>query len=107
MAEVHGAPEAGQLPRAWTIGRRETETNQQPSQRHGVVPDPVWVGSKWLLTFQSVPVTPGTPHHHRVASSDKLVKLPTEHVLRGDFLGAHKWRSALLVMELPVCSLRS
>ena len=25
-------------------------TNQQPPQRGGAVPDPVWVGSKWLLT---------------------------------------------------------
>ena len=25
MAENHGAPEAGQLPKAWTKGRRETE----------------------------------------------------------------------------------
>ena len=36
-------------------------TNQQPPQRGGVVPNPVWVGSKWLLTFSRVPVTPGTP----------------------------------------------
>ena len=34
---------------------------QQPPQRDGVVPDPVWVGSKWLLDFPRVPVTPGTP----------------------------------------------
>ena len=26
--------------------------NQQPPQRGGAVPDPVWVGSKWLLTFR-------------------------------------------------------
>ena len=25
--------------------------------------DPVWVGSKWLLAFPRVPVTPGTPLH--------------------------------------------
>ena len=36
-------------------------TNQQPPQRGGAVPDPVWVGSKWLLAFPRVPVTPGTP----------------------------------------------
>ena len=36
--------------------------NQQPPQRGGAVPGPVWVGSKWLLTFPRVPVTPGTPH---------------------------------------------
>ena len=38
-----------------------TCTNQQPPQRGGVVPDPVWVGSKWLLAFPRVSVTPGTP----------------------------------------------
>ena len=37
-------------------------TNQQPPQRGGAVPDPVWVGSKWLLASSRVPVTPGTPH---------------------------------------------
>ena len=36
-------------------------TNQQPPQRGGAVPGPVWVGSKWLLAFPRVPVTPGTP----------------------------------------------
>ena len=35
-------------------------TNQEPAQRGGAVPDPVWVGSKWLLAFPRVPVTPGT-----------------------------------------------
>ena len=29
MAEEHEAPEAGQLPRAWTRGRRETESSQR------------------------------------------------------------------------------
>ena len=36
-------------------------TNQQPPQRGGAVPDPVWVGSKWLFDFPRVPVIPGTP----------------------------------------------
>ena len=36
-------------------------TNQQPPQRGGAVLGPVWVGSKWLLAFPRVPVTPGTP----------------------------------------------
>ena len=27
-------------------------TSQQPPQRGGAIPDPVWVGSKWLLAFQ-------------------------------------------------------
>ena len=28
MAEDHGAPEAGQLPKVWTRGRKETESRQ-------------------------------------------------------------------------------
>ena len=35
-------------------------TNQQPPQRDGAVPDPVRVGSKWLLAFPRVSVTQGT-----------------------------------------------
>ena len=31
MAEDYGAAEAGQLPRAWTIGRKETESRQRAS----------------------------------------------------------------------------
>ena len=31
MAEDHEAPEAGQLPRAWTRGRRETLSRQRVS----------------------------------------------------------------------------
>ena len=31
--------------------------NQQPPQHGGAIPDPVWVGSKWLLAFSAVPVT--------------------------------------------------
>ena len=31
MAEDHGAPEAGQLPRVWTRGRKETESRQRVS----------------------------------------------------------------------------
>ena len=31
MAEDHGSPEAGQLPKAWTRGRRETEICQKVS----------------------------------------------------------------------------
>ena len=29
MAEDHGAPEAGQLPKVWTRGRKETEREQR------------------------------------------------------------------------------
>ena len=36
-------------------------TNQQPPQRGGAVPGPVWIGSKWLLAFPRVSVTQGTP----------------------------------------------
>ena len=31
MAEDHGAPEARQLPRVWTRGRKETESRQRVS----------------------------------------------------------------------------
>ena len=31
MADDHGAPEAGKLPRAWTRDRRETENRQKAS----------------------------------------------------------------------------
>ena len=55
------------------------EDNQQPPQRGGAVPDPVWVGSKWLLFFPRVPVTPGTPRNgfshsllYTVSTSAKL-----------------------------------
>ena len=36
-------------------------TNQQPPQRDGVVPNPVWVELKLLLAFPRGPVIPGTP----------------------------------------------
>ena len=36
-------------------------TNQQPPQRRGTIPVPVWGGSKLLLAFAGVPVTPGAP----------------------------------------------
>ena len=39
---------------------KKSRTNQQPPQRGGTVPDPVWVGSKWLLPFPRVIVTPET-----------------------------------------------
>ena len=35
----------------------------QPPQRGGAVPNPIWVGSKWLLAFPRVPATPGTSLH--------------------------------------------
>ena len=41
--------------------RKHNCTNQQPPQRGGAVPDPVWVGWKWLLAFPRVPITLGTP----------------------------------------------
>ena len=31
MAEDYGAPEAGQIPRVWASGRRETESRQRVS----------------------------------------------------------------------------
>ena len=44
-------------------------TNQQPPQRGDAVPNPVWVGSKWLLAFPRVPVTPGTLLTQNIFSS--------------------------------------
>ena len=41
--------------------RRKGCTNQQPPQRGGAVPDPVWVGSKWLLAFPRVQSPWGHP----------------------------------------------
>ena len=38
-------------------------TNQQPPHCGGAIPDSIWIGSKWLLAFPRVPVTPGTPVH--------------------------------------------
>ena len=43
-------------------------TNQQSPQRGGAVPNPVWVGSKWLLVFPKIPATPGTPPTETVFS---------------------------------------
>ena len=37
IAGDHGAPEAGQLPRAWTRGRRETGSRQRASGAEYVV----------------------------------------------------------------------
>ena len=45
-------------------GRKQQKfcTHQQPPQRGGAVPNPVWVGSKWLLTSPRVSVTLESPH---------------------------------------------
>ena len=51
-------------------------TNQQPPQRDGAVPDPVWVGSKWLLDFPRIPVNPGIPLHF-------FAMLPPERLQKG------------------------
>ena len=42
--------------------------NQQPPQRSGAVPNPVWVRSKLLLVFPKVPVTPGNPFTQSIFS---------------------------------------
>ena len=44
-------------------------TNQQPLQRGGADHDLVWVGSKSLLAFPRVPVTPGTLLHFSLCCS--------------------------------------
>ena len=43
-------------------------TNQQPPKHGGAVPEPVWVGSKGLLAFPKVQVTPGTPFTQTIFS---------------------------------------
>ena len=48
-------------------------TDQRPPQRGGAVPNPVWVGSKWLLVFPRVPVTPGTPLTQTIFSPCSLL----------------------------------
>ena len=45
---------------AYACQRRPPSTNHQPLQRGGTDLYPVWVGSKWLLAFPRVPVSPGT-----------------------------------------------
>ena len=36
MAEDHGAPEAGQLPKAWTRGRNKTESPKSERRKESV-----------------------------------------------------------------------
>ena len=56
-------------------------TNQQPPQRGGAVPSPVWVGSKWLLAFSRVPVTPGTPlYFFAMLPTERPQKSSTQHL---------------------------
>ena len=55
-------------------------TNQHPPQRGGAVPGPVWVGSKWLLAFPRVPVTPGTPHFFAMLPPERPQKGSTQHL---------------------------
>ena len=43
------------------LPRRENRHQSTAGSTWGVVPGLVWVGSKWLLAFPRVPVTPGTP----------------------------------------------
>ena len=56
-------------------------TNQQPPQHGGAIPDPVLVGSKWLLAFPRVPVTPGTPlHFFAMLLRERPQKGSTQHL---------------------------
>ena len=50
--------------------------NKIKQKRGGAVPDPVWVGSKRLLAFPRISVTPGTPLHF-------FVMLPPERPQKG------------------------
>ena len=47
--------------------------------RGGVVPDPVWVWSKWLLAFPKVPFTPG----HCPRTNHIFAVLPPERMQQG------------------------
>ena len=64
-------------------------TNQQLPQCGGVVPDPVWVGSKWLLAFSRVLATLVNPLHF-------FTMLPPERLQKGS--------TQLLQNRLPVFS---
>ena len=56
-------------------------TNQQLPQFGGAVPGPVWVGSKWMLAFPRVPVTPGTLlHFFNMLSPERPQKGSTQHL---------------------------
>ena len=56
-------------------------TNQQPPQRGGAVPDPVWVESKWLFDFPRVPVTSSTPlHFFAMLHPERPQKSSTQHL---------------------------
>ena len=56
-------------------------TNQQLPQRGGAVPNPVWVGLKWLLAFPKVPVTLGTLlHFFAMLPPERLQKGSTQHL---------------------------
>ena len=69
------------LPRSGMDYQKKLCTNQQPPQRRGAVPGPVWVGSKWLLAFPRVPVTPGTPLHFlAMLSPERPQKGSTQHL---------------------------
>ena len=71
-------------PRSMPRRNKNDCTNQQPPQRGGAVPDPIWVGSKWLLAFPRVPVTPGTPLHF-------FAMLPPQRPQKGSTQHLQNW----------------
>ena len=82
-------------------------SNQQLPQRGGAVPDPVWVGSKWLLAFPRVPVTPGFPlHFFAILPPERPQKGSTQHlqnrssVFTFSFLLPYSYLLRLLILLL-------
>ena len=51
-----------------SVSRCGARFNQQPPQRGGAVPGPVWVGSKWLLAFPRVTATSSIDSHSEFKS---------------------------------------
>ena len=79
------------IPTSFFVTGRQTRrrpqlncTNQQPPQRCGAVSDPVWVGSKWMLAFPRVPVTPDTTLHF-------FAMLPPERPQKGSTQLLQNW----------------
>ena len=62
MAEDHGAPEAGQLPRVWTRGRREIDGRQRLSGAK----------SPYLDSAESDERCPGTSVHRRCKKNSRF-----------------------------------
>ena len=63
-----------------------------------MIPDPVWVGSKWLLAFPRVPVTLGTPLYF-------FAMLPPELQQRGSTQLLQNWSPVFSFSSLTLLCL--